>query len=162
LHPFSQMSLGNHTNALATSSISDFVILKKINVKLHPPKAPQIFEIIWQPPIFQWIKCNTDGAATSTTSSCVGIFRNRDADFLLCFSENLGTGNAFFAELSGAMRAIELAKLHNWSCLWLETDSTLAVKAFNNQSLVPCSLRNCWNNCLLILSSMNFFAISCL
>jgi len=33
---------------------------------------------------------------------------DKDANFLLCFSENLGPVNAFFDELSGAMRVIEL------------------------------------------------------
>jgi len=45
---------------------------------------------------------------------------------------------------------------HNGSNLWLESDSSLVVKAFNNLSLVPCQLRNRWKNCLLTLSSMNF------
>jgi len=147
---------GNNTNALATSSMYDFVIMKKFNGKIHPLKAPQILEVIWQPPVFHWTKCNTDETGTSTSSSYGGIFRNKDANFLLCFSENLGPGNAFFAELSGAMRAIELAKQYNWFDLWLETDSELVVKAFSNHKLVPCNLRNKWRNCILILSSVNF------
>jgi len=34
---------------LSKASISDFVILKKFNVTLHPPKAPQIIEVLWKP-----------------------------------------------------------------------------------------------------------------
>jgi len=73
--------LGNNTNALATSSMSDFVIMKKFNAKIYPPKAPQILEAIWQLLVLHWTKCNTNGAATSTSSSCGGIFRNMDSDF---------------------------------------------------------------------------------
>jgi len=78
------------------------MFLKKFNVVIHPPKAPNILEVLWNPPPFQWIKCNTDGSSNLQSSSCGGIFRNKDPDFLLCY-----------AELSSAMRAIELAKQYN-------------------------------------------------
>ena len=102
--------------------MSNFVILKKFNVTLHPPKAPKIIEVIWKPPINQWVKCNIDGSSTSNSSACGGIFRNHDSNLLLCFAENTGACNAFHAELLGAMRAIELAKQYNWNNLWLKCD----------------------------------------
>jgi len=80
------------------------------------------------------------------TSSCGGIFRNRNADILLCFAENIGHESAYFAELSGAMRAIELAMQHDWQSLWIETDSALVVNAFKNISQFPWKLRNRWEN----------------
>jgi ribonuclease HI len=149
---------GNVTKAVASASIPNFVILKKLNVNLHPPKAPKIIEVLWKPPNLLWTKCNTDGSSTSTSSACGGIFRNHDSDLLLCFAENTGEGNAFHAELSGAMRAIELAKQYNWNNLWLECDSSLVIKAIKNQSIVPWNLRNRWNNCLITIRSMNFIA----
>ena len=112
----------NLTNATASSSISEFALIKKFNINLHPPRAPQIIDVTWQPPIPHWIKCNTDGASSSLTASCGGIFRDSAADFLLGFAENVGNENACFAELS-AMRAIELANQNNWRFLWLESDS---------------------------------------
>jgi len=115
----------------------DLTILKKFNVTLHPPNAPKIIEVIWSPPIFNWIKCNTDGYAANTTSVCGGIFRDKHAKFLLCFAENTKQGSAYHAELLGAMRANELASLYNWNCLWLECDSTLVVNAFKNHCLIP-------------------------
>jgi hypothetical protein len=42
------------------------------------------------------------------TSSCGGIFRNSDADFLCCFAENISLGSAFSAELAWALRANEI------------------------------------------------------
>jgi len=90
-----------------------------------------------EPPILHWIKCNTDGSTTLNTSSCGGIFRDKNSKFVLCFVENTGVGNAYHAELSGAMSVIELAAQHNWNSLWLECDSALVVNAFKNQSLVP-------------------------
>lgn len=136
--------------------MTDFLILKKFNVNIHPPNAPRILEIIWQPPALHWIKCNTDGSTNAITSSSGGIFRDKNVDFKLCFSENLGVGNDFFAELCGAMRAIELAKQYNWKNLWLESDSILVIQAFNNKNLVPLQLKNRWENCIFLLSSMHF------
>jgi hypothetical protein len=41
---------GNATNLTATSSMTDFRILKAFNVNLHPPKASVIKEVVWMPP----------------------------------------------------------------------------------------------------------------
>jgi len=135
--------------------MSDFIVLKKFQISIHPPRAPMIREVIWHPPLINWIKANTDGAASSTNSACGIIFRNWEADCLLCVSENLGLGNALRAELCGAMRAIEMAHLKHWSNLWLETDSKLVVLAFSNESIVPWSLRNRWYNCKKLMLNMN-------
>lgn len=75
---------------------------------------------------------------------------------LLWFEENTGPGNAFHAEILGAMKAIEIAHQYQWKNLWLESDSSLVVNAFKNSSLVPRKLRNRWTNCLNITKSMNF------
>jgi ribonuclease HI len=146
---------GNLTKHVFYSSMSEFTILKNFKVKVHPPKAPVIKEVIWHPPILNWTKCNIDGAATSTTSSCGGIFRNHLADFIGCFAERLTLCSAFFAEVSGALRALELASQNNWTNLWIETDSALLVLAFKSSSMIPWSLRNRWNNALLKSKNMN-------
>ena len=147
---------GNLTNKRASSAMADFSILKKFNVSIHPPNAPQIIEVIWSPPNFNWVKCNTDGSATATSSACGGIFRDKHAKFLLCFAENTSLQNAYHAELMGAMRAIELASSSNWNYLWLECDSALVVNAFKNKYLIPWKLRNRWEKCLSSVSKMNF------
>jgi ribonuclease HI len=147
---------GNKTSCISSSSMRDFMILKRLNVNLHPPKPTIVKEVLWQPPLDHWVKCNTDGASTSSTSSCGGIFRNHNADLLYCFAENIGRKSAFKAELCGAMRAIELANYTNWKNLWLESDSSLVVLAFKSIDLVPWELSNRWKNCLKITSGMNF------
>lgn len=96
--------------------------------------------------------------ANSTSSSCGGLFRNASADLLLCFAENIGEGNAFLAELTGAMKlAIEIAHQNSWFYLWLELDSAMVVHALKNNSQMPCILRNIWKHCAQILKNMNFF-----
>jgi len=116
--------------------MSDFVILKKFKINICPPKAPVIKEVLWCPPPPHWIKGNTDGASTSTSSTCGVIFRNSDANIMLCLAENLGSVPALYAELMGAMRAIETAFDKGWHNLWLESDSSLVVLAFKNVSVV--------------------------
>ena len=147
---------GNLSKSVAFANVSNFMLLRKFNVKLNPPRAPKVIEVIWQPPLPNWTKCNTNGSTNGNQSSCGGIFRNSKSDFLICFGENTGLGNALHAELSGAMRAIELANTFQWKNLWLEADSELVVKAFKNPYLVPWRLKNRWMNCLQLTLSMNF------
>ncbi|GAU47191.1 hypothetical protein TSUD_350560 [Trifolium subterraneum] len=147
---------GNFTSKLSSSALRDFITLKRFNVTVHSPKHTILKEVIWQPPLSNWVKCNTDGASTNVSSACGGLFRNSNADFLYGFAENIGISSAFVAELCGAMNAIEIAASKNWNNLWLETDSTLVVLAFKSSLLVPWALSNRWRNCLLLTQSMNF------
>jgi len=103
----------------------------------------KIIEVLWYPPIFDWIKCNTDGAAGGIPSNvaCGGIFRNNEVECIGCFARNLGLGSSLFVELSGAMHAIEIAHSKGWFNFWLETDSMLVMLAFKSISLVPWRIR---------------------
>lgn len=122
----------NNTTANWKSSIfavsSSISMAGNLTNKTASSKAPKIVEVIWNPPIFNWVKCNIDGSATNTTSACGGIFRDKNAKFLYCFAENTNFESAYHAELSGAMRAIELASQYQWNLLWLECDSALVVR----------------------------------
>ncbi|GAU47667.1 hypothetical protein TSUD_380210 [Trifolium subterraneum] len=91
-------------------------------------------------------------------AACGGIFRNSRSDHLGSFAFNIGEGNAFLAELTGAMLAIEIAASKNWIHLWLESDSRLVVLAFSKPSLVPWRIRNRWMNALFLTKSMKFMA----
>ncbi|KAK2444753.1 hypothetical protein QL285_015757 [Trifolium repens] len=52
----------NNTKKFSTNSIRDFTILKIFKVSIHHPNAPAIQEVLWQPPLQNWFKCNVDGA----------------------------------------------------------------------------------------------------
>jgi len=104
---------GNNTSKVSNSSVKDFITLKKFDVNIHSPKPVSIKEVFWSPPYFDWIKCNTDGAASSTTSACGGIFRDSSSNFLSCFAENLGGCSAYLAELSAVMKATKIASQSN-------------------------------------------------
>ncbi|MCI19430.1 ribonuclease H protein, partial [Trifolium medium] len=73
---------------------------------------PVITEIVWQPPTVRWVKCNSDGASKGNPGllACGGIFRDNRANDLGCFASNFGVSDAFFAELIGAITAIEIAQ----------------------------------------------------
>lgn len=105
---------GSNTSKRSNSSVKDLITLKKFDVIVHPPKPMNIKEIIWSPSYMGWIKCNTDGEATSITSSCGGIFRDSSTNFLTSFVENLGGCSAYHAELSATMRTTEIAHQRRW------------------------------------------------
>ena len=71
------------------------------------------------------------------------------------FAYNLRISNSLNAELNGVMYAIELAAQKGWSHIWLEIDSMLVNLAFKSHKLVPWNLKNIWENCLHIISSMS-------
>jgi ribonuclease HI len=150
---------GNSSKLNAKSSIEEFLILKAFNVRFSNTPPHVIKEVLWQPPVFNWVKCNSDGASLGNPgpSSCGGLFRNSKGEFLGAFAYNLGISNSLSAELNGAMYAVELAHHYGWKSLWLETDSVLVVNAFKSSKIIPWHLKNRWDNCLLLISSMKFF-----
>ncbi|WJX14219.1 hypothetical protein P8452_04514 [Trifolium repens] len=150
---------GNNTKKISSNSIRDFSFLKLFRISIHHSRAPVLKEVLWQPPLLNWYKCNIDGASTGNpgNAACGGVFRDHASDFIYAFAEPLGIVSSFVAEISGAMRAIEIAFQHQWHSLWLETDSSLVVAAFNNpHNLVAWNLRNRWKNTLLMVRQMNF------
>jgi ribonuclease HI len=150
---------GNITRKPSSNSIRDFSLLKLFRITIHHPNVPILKEILWHPPLFHWYKCNTDGASNGNPgpASCGGVFRDHNSDFVFAFAEPLGVCSSYFAELSGALRAIEIAFERNWLNLWLESDSTLVVSAFTNpKKSVAWPLRNRWKNALFMISQMNF------
>jgi ribonuclease HI len=68
----------------------------------------------------------------------------------------LGITSSFVAEISGAMRAIEIAFHKKWTHLWIESDSSSVVAAFKNpDKQVAYGLRNRWKNALAMVGRMN-------
>ena len=150
---------GNNTRKTFVGDMMEFTILKSFKVDVHPPRAPLIKEVIWQPPILHWIKANIDGALNKNPlkSSCGGIFRNAAGVCIGSFSQNLNTNSFYIEELLAAILAIEIAYSKGWQNLWLETDSQLVLLAFQKRSHVSWEIRNRWINCLELIKGMNFF-----
>ena len=102
---------------------------------------------------------NTDGAAHDNPglAGCGGVFCSSHGFFKGGFAFHLGMAFAFESELMGVIKAIDFAVLHNWTSIWLESDSTYVVYLLSNWSTkVPWSLRSRWIRCLKIIESINF------
>src|ERR1044072_8722630 len=69
---------GSKTCKSASPDMREFLILITFKVDIHAPKAPDIQEVIWCPPLPVWIKDNIDGAASKNllNASGGGIFRD--------------------------------------------------------------------------------------
>jgi ribonuclease HI len=149
---------GHNTLKTSTNSIRDFSFMKQFRISLHPSHPTTLREVLWLPPMTNWIKCNIDGASCGNpgNASCGGVFRNNEAEFIYGFAEFLGVRNAYVAELCGAMRAIEIAFRNHWTNLWIESDSLSVVSAFNHpEKQVAWSLCNRWRNAIYMAKQMN-------
>jgi len=103
----------NLSKSVVVTNVSNFMQLRKFGVKLNPLIASKVIEVIWQHPLPNLTKCNTGGSTNGNHSSCGGIFRNSNSEFLICFSENTGLGNALYAKLYGLWEQLSLQPLFN-------------------------------------------------
>jgi len=117
--------------------VDDVALLNSLRIPPSYRRVRDIVPVIWQPPSITWVKANTDGSVIGSNSSCGGLSRDHIGAFLGGFSSNIGVGTVFEAELTGLMLAIKYAASHNWSRLWLESDSSSAVLAFKNHETIP-------------------------
>ena len=125
----------------------DVMILNNFLIPSSHRRVKEIITVVWKPPTINWIKANTDGSVLNSISSCGGIFRDYRGTFLGAFASKIGAWSVYEAEIMGLIIAMEYAAHHKWTPLWLETDSTSAVNAFKNPSIIPLRLRNRWHNC---------------
>lgn len=66
-------------------------------------------DVLRSPPLENWIKANTDDTSQDIPSYAArgGIFKDHDTTHLCSFSCKVGPGDALFAELMGAILAME-------------------------------------------------------
>ncbi|XP_058733389.1 uncharacterized protein LOC131604997 [Vicia villosa] len=151
-------------NAIAIDShlsMHDFEILKRFKIIIRPPRAPNIWEVLWQPPPGTWTNLNYDGASLSSgVSACGVISKDNQGSFLGAIASPLVHSNSLIVELSGAIFAVEFAHERNWNFVWLELDSKAVVRAFSPPYSVPWLIRNRWLDCINFVSKMNFCCFS--
>ncbi|KAL6201703.1 hypothetical protein ACLB2K_025415 [Fragaria x ananassa] len=87
------------------NGVFDLYILKKVGVPCKP------MEVNWHPPIFSWVKVNTDGAwrSSSDQAGYGGIFRDFKGGVLGAFCSNFNMASSVAAEVMAVIKAIELA-----------------------------------------------------
>ncbi|ONI14505.1 hypothetical protein PRUPE_4G283800 [Prunus persica] len=140
------------------NKVHDLCIIRSIGVHYRPRPNSKIVEVTWHPPCFGFVKIKIDGACKrdSGKAGSGGVFRNYQGHVLGAFSANLDVPSGVHAEVLAVIKAIELAWLHAWHNIWIETDSLLVTKFFRSPHLVPWRLRVDWQNCLLRLQHMSF------
>jgi ribonuclease HI len=92
-----------------------------------------------------------DGSVTTVSAACGGLFRSHTARFRGCFAQRINENHGFsviHAEIMALIIAMEIANSKHWNFLCLESDSKVALHAFDNIDIVPWDLRNRWLNCL--------------
>jgi len=92
-------------------------MVQDINVALGPtkksmehPLSPLSISICRHPPEEGWVKINTDGAYThsSSTAACECVVRDHCGRFLLGFSANLRSSLVIMAELHGIFHGLTI------------------------------------------------------
>lgn len=136
------------TNSNGNCLTSDLNVLKNFTIAPLHRHVKDIITVIWKPPTISWVKVNTDGSVINSISSCGGIFRDFIRSFMGAFFSNIGEISVYEEEITGLIMAMEFAARINWTRLWLEGDSSSAVNAFKNRSLIPIRLQNRWHNCM--------------
>ncbi|XP_019432659.1 PREDICTED: uncharacterized protein LOC109339643 [Lupinus angustifolius] len=150
--------VGSCSNAIAFSSLQEFIILKFFHVPLNYSKALTFTEVIWQKPTLGVVKVNIDGSAHGSPGHARGggIFRDHHGAFIASFATYLAINNALFAELHTTILSVEIAYQKGRKNLWLECDSTLVVSIFEGTLNPPWQLQNILQKCKLLLGNMNF------
>ncbi|KAL5717080.1 hypothetical protein ACHQM5_010153 [Ranunculus cassubicifolius] len=106
------------------------------------------------------IKGNTDGASAGNPGpSGIGIsFRDYKGEFLTVIYQGIGIMRNYWAECLAILTAAEFAVLKEWKNIWLESDSSVVVAAFNSGK-VPCQFKNRWLRCKAALENISISQI---
>lgn len=156
------MSQIQYASRLATgcmhNTVHELCIIKRLGVNCQQRRAPKVIEVNWHPPIIDCVKINTDGAwkSSSQKAGCGGVFRDHRGNFMGAYSSNLDIPSSIAAEVMAVIKAIQLAWLRDWKHIWLEVDSKVVLSYFHSPSIVPWQLKVEWENCLHLLSQMQF------
>ncbi|KAL6190669.1 hypothetical protein ACLB2K_037063 [Fragaria x ananassa] len=127
---FGQVVASNKiSSGCMNNGVFDLSILKNVGVPCKPSKAPCIVEVNWHPPLFGWVKVNTDGAWRSSSGQAGygGLFRDFRGGVLGAFCSNFNMASSVAAEVMAVIKAIELAWVRDWKHVWLEVDSSLVI-----------------------------------
>lgn len=77
----------------------DLLVFLRLGINARLARAPRILEVVWQRPLYSWIKVNTDGSSKNNPvlSACGGSFRDHNGGFLGGFSAPLVCQSSFYA-----------------------------------------------------------------
>jgi ribonuclease HI len=83
----------------------------------------------WKPPKPSFVSLNTDGASkVQHLSGCGGIVRGSQGEWIGGFAKNVGSCNAFIAELWGVLEGLRFVQLLGFKKIELNIDSIAVVR----------------------------------
>ncbi|KAF9592133.1 hypothetical protein IFM89_012562 [Coptis chinensis] len=89
------------------------------------------------------VKLNVDGASSGNPGPAGVGCRNASGGFEFVYSSNIGIATNFIAECTTIQEGIETALNRGKTAIWVESDSTTAVAAFNFDK-IPWQLKGRW------------------
>jgi ribonuclease HI len=92
-----------------------------------------IRHIGWFPPSFGWVCLNIDGACRDGVIGCGGVIRGSDGEWIHGFSKLIGRGDAYIAELWGALEGIKLTRQMKFAKVEVRIDSLSVVNDIRNK-----------------------------
>ncbi|KAL6558441.1 hypothetical protein OROMI_018791 [Orobanche minor] len=106
-----------------------------VGIQPAPGAIYKIFPVRWVKPVEGWWKLNSDGASKGNPgiSGAGGVIRDHLGSPCLMFSEFLGERSNNYAELYAIWRGLEFCLQRNFIKVWVECDSTLALRMINNR-----------------------------
>jgi hypothetical protein len=92
---------------MLSSLLKNFLFLRLSLFSSSTPLLLSLKKFYGQPPIFNWVKCNSDGTSLDNLgpSSCGGFFINSNAEFHGAFTYTLGISNSLSGELNDVVYA---------------------------------------------------------
>ncbi|XP_057779877.1 uncharacterized protein LOC130998474 [Salvia miltiorrhiza] len=108
----------------------DYLITRAIGVSVRAAPPSNFISVHSRLLVEDWIKVNTDGAASGSPGEIAagGVYRDKFCVVQGCFHLKGGRGYVFEAELLAVITAIAIAHTRGWNKLWLEADSRYVVK----------------------------------
>nr|KYP31803.1 hypothetical protein KK1_047700 [Cajanus cajan] len=93
------------------NNIKELKLLKSFLLPCRGRRVDQLVEVRWTPPSTGWIKCNTDGAFSTYSSSaaCRIIFRDSKANLVGCLAELVVAKSTLELEVLAIIHVVQIA-----------------------------------------------------
>ncbi|GLT73561.1 hypothetical protein SLA2020_454110 [Shorea laevis] len=123
------------------------------------PKDTRIYQekcFKWTKPPSNVIKLNTDGSAKGNPgiSAAGGIFRDCQGNWKLGYARNIGWSNSLTAELWAIRDGLQLAIMHNFFHIIIESDSLVAIHLLHESPPASHNLRPLIFDCRELLQQI--------
>ncbi|KAJ1379763.1 Ribonuclease H-like superfamily [Sesbania bispinosa] len=98
-------------------------------VQYHRSSRHVTATVSWSPPHEGWLKWNLDGSVRAQSGAASGgVLRDASGIWISGFTRNVGCASVTIAELWAFKDAIHISSLRGDSSIWLESDSSTALR----------------------------------